>query len=539
MKKYLLLMLLVCFITGSIFAEIPEDVLYGSGEVILSPVGFDNSLTGGNNSYFEQIYDELEYNDNSRWYDDILIMSRGNPAWGKLSTDVNELSGDIFVSLLVPKTGFDDTVYTYRSQNGGKTWTSFWTYQGSSNAGEIIDQKIIVGHDAGGPWIYNFIMFDGSGSVNEGLWVHGMRQDATGQFWKEIIDGGDSLSNFSVDRNIENPQHFFIAYQTNNYHIRRIKSSDSCQTWGYAGYVTSNGEYPSVAAGGDGYVYIAYQDTSDYKITVLRYTNNQVSPGIKVTEVDSSSDGIYRPTVAVARTSPGTSQNAWLLYSRTNSIGNKSIRRTYTTDGGQTWISPFIWEPVNQVHTTWNMIYPYARVSYNNSLIRVVATIRETGYDSLVYAYAQNSTPDTWEDRAILNDNRITGEFGGCVSYSLDCSGGYIVYRQYGSPNIWFDAYNWDGIADKKMTIKTESMNLTPNPSRGKTILYYSINNEGIVNVSLYDVSGKMVERLFNGTHKAGRHSINIENMKLSPGVYFVRMETSDRVETKTLTILK
>jgi hypothetical protein len=48
-----------------------------------------------------------------------------------------------------------------------------------------------------------------------------------------------------------------------------------------------------------------------------------------------------------------------------------------------------------------------------------------------------------------------------------------------------------------------------------------------------------MVERLFNGTQKAGRHSINIENMTLAPGVYFVRMETSDRIETKTLTILK
>ncbi|MCK4545020.1 T9SS type A sorting domain-containing protein, partial [candidate division WOR-3 bacterium] len=150
-----------------------------------------------------------------------------------------------------------------------------------------------------------------------------------------------------------------------------------------------------------------------------------------------------------------------------------------------------------------------------------------------------NSVPDTWNGRAIQNDYRITGEFGGCVSSSQDCGGGYIVYRQFGNANIWFDAYNWDGISDKKATIKTKSMNLTPNPSRGKTTLYYSLSNEGIVNVSLYDVSGKMVERLFNGTQKAGRHSINIENMTLAPGVYFVRMETSDNVETKTLTILK
>ncbi|NIA23546.1 MAG: hypothetical protein GWP03_05255, partial [Proteobacteria bacterium] len=125
-----------------------------------------------------------------------------------------------------------------------------------------------------------------------------MRATGGGELWHHIIPGGDSLVEFAADRNIENPEGVFIVYEVNNAHIRRIMSDDSCETWINAGYVSQNGKSPSIAAGGDGYVYITYQDTSNYKIGILRYTNNWSSPSIHSAIIDSSSDGIYTPTVA-------------------------------------------------------------------------------------------------------------------------------------------------------------------------------------------------------------------------------------------------
>ncbi len=538
MKKLFLGVLLVCFMFTGIFAEVTDIEIANSGNVLSFEQTFDYSSIGSGNQFLNATFDDPSYVDNSRWNDDILVMSHGVPTGGKLSTDVDITNGDIYVSLLVPHSGYDDTVYTYKSTDGGMTWNSIWTYGGNSVAGEIIDQKIIVGEG----YFFNFVMFDGSGSnSSNGLFVHAEKTDFSNSYWVPIIPGGDSLANFSVDRNIETPAFYFIAYSTNNGHIRRINSSDTCNTWGNAGYVSNNGSKPSVAAGGDGYVYIASQDTTNYKITVLRYTNNQVSPSIKVTNVDSSDNGIYNPTVAAERTAPGDSQVAWLLYSRTNSSSNKSIRTTYTTDGGNTWATPGIWGPVNQTHDTWNMIYPYARVSYDSYLLRAVATIREnsTNYDSLVYAYSTPANPDTWDGRIILNEHRITGEFGAVVSHSDDCLGGYIVYREYGSSNIWFDAFNWNGIRDKKGIVNSITMKVTPNPVRGKATLYYSLTNQGLVKISLYDMTGVLVRNVYNGSQSAGNHSVNIKSTTFKPGVYFIRLETDNGVNTKSITVLK
>ncbi|RKX66948.1 hypothetical protein DRP44_03145 [candidate division TA06 bacterium] len=539
MKKHLLVVLIVLVSFVFLSAEMTDVDMAKKGIFLQTQSVTDYSTITTNNSPDFGDMDNSSYREGNRWSDDILIMSKGVPTWGVLSTDVDETNQDIYVSLLVPHSGQDDTIYTYRSTDGGRNWSPFWTYQGSSIAGGIIDQEILVGHSTGGTWVYNFMMFDGSGSNSDnGLYVHWMRPDGSDAGWFNIIPGGDSLVRFSVDRNIEDPECFFIAYETNNAHVRRIMSSDSCRTWGNAGYVSSNGTRPSVAAGGDGYVYIAYQDSSSSAITVIRYTNNQISPAIDYFVVDTSSYGIYEPTVAAARTAPGDSQVAWILYSRTNSIGNKSIRRTYTTDGGNSWITPTIWSPVNQAHTTWNMVHPYIRVSYNSDLARAVATIRETDFDSLVYAYSTNDDPDTWSGRAILNEHRMTGEFSARVSYSNDCLGGYIVYREYNSANIWFDAYNWTGIKTSKTTKNSLiTLNLAPNPAKGKTTLSYTLTEAGNVSIALFDIKGSLVKSIYNGYQNPGNHSINIEK-HLLPGIYFIKLNAGSSTYTKSLTIL-
>ena len=539
MKKHLLVVLIVLVSFVFLSAEMTDVDMAKKGCFLQTQSVPDYSTITTNNSPDFGDMDNSSYREGNRWSDDILIMSKGVPTWGVLSTDVDETNQDIYVSLLVPHSGQDDTIYTYRSTDGGRHWSPFWTYQGSSIAGGIIDQEILVGHSTGGTWVYNFMMFDGSGSNSDnGLYVHWMRPDGSDAGWFNIIPGGDSLVRFSVDRNIEDPECFFIAYETNNAHVRRIMSSDSCRTWGNAGYVSSNGTRPSVAAGGDGYVYIAYQDSSSSAITVIRYTNNQISPAIDYFVVDTSSYGIYEPTVAAARTAPGDSQVAWILYSRTNSSGNKSIRRTYTTDGGNSWITPTIWSPVNQAHTTWNMVHPYIRVSYNSDLARAVATIRETDFDSLIYAYSTNDDPDTWSGRAILNEHRMTGEFSARVSYSNDCLGGYIVYREYNSANIWFDAYNWTGIKTSKTTNNSLiTLNLVPNPAKGKTTLSYALTEAGNVSISLFDIKGSLVKSIYNGYQNPGNHSINIEK-HLLPGIYFIKLNAGSTTYTKSLTIL-
>ncbi|MCK4575558.1 T9SS type A sorting domain-containing protein [candidate division WOR-3 bacterium] len=472
------------------------------------------------------------------WGNDVLIMSHGLPTLGTITTDQDEQNGDIYTSLLVPHTGVGDTVYTYRSTDGGVNWDYFMVQYGNSSTGGIRDHEILIGHDGSGTWIYSFCLYDGSGSSG-GLWVLRERPDHTGIQWTQIVVAGDTLANFSVDRNIENPQHIFVAWQTTTERLDMESSSDYTSSWGNHRNVSSNSRNIAVCAGGDGYVYIVYQGSDTTDIRVARYTNNLISPSFHFETIQSNIYGNFTPSVAAGRTTPGSSQVAWVLYRQMNSIGNASIRYSHTTDGGASWAAGTPWPVTNIGHSTWDMKYPYVRVSYNSTLLRALATIPETGPDSLVYAFSTTSSPTTWEDRGVHNDYSITGEFGARVEYSSDCLGGYLVYRQYASPNAWCDAYDFTGIAEDVGKPSGSLFSLAPNPSKNLAKLTYIVQKEGNVKISLYDATGRSVDNLVNEAKPAGEHTITIDTKNRSAGIYFIKVETPEAMYTKQMTIIK
>ena len=472
------------------------------------------------------------------WGNDVLIMSHGTPTWGTISTDQDEQNGDMYTSLLVPHTGVDDTVYTYRSTDGGMNWTHFTTQIGGSGTGGIRDHEILIGHEAGATWLYSFCLYDGSGSSG-GLWVLRMHPDSSGAQWTQILVAGDTIANFSVDRNIETPQHIFVGWQTTNEGIDLESSSDYALTWGNHRNVSSNSRNVSVCAGGDAYVYIAYQNNDTTDIQVGRYTNNLISPTFNFEIIQSNVYGNFNPSVAAGRTTPGSSQVAWVLYRQMNSIGNASIRYSHTTDGGASWPAGTPWPVTNVGHNTWDMKYPYVRVSYNSGLVRALATIPETGPDSLVYAFSRITSPTTWEDRGVHNDYSITGEYGARVEYSSDCSGGYLVYREYASANAWCEAYNFTGIAEDLNKPFGSLFSLAPNPSKGIAKLSYVVKTEGNVNISVFDAAGRSVSTLVNETRPAGEYTFTLNNPNLAAGIYFIRIETPEGTAGKTMTIVR
>ena len=469
------------------------------------------------------------------WGNDILVMSHGNPTFGKLSTDYDENTGDIYVSLLVPHSGVDDTVYTYRSTDGGGTWEQFTMQYGNSSTGGIADHQILLGYDGSGTWIYSFCLYDGSGSSG-GIWVLRMRPDSTGIQWTQIVVAGDTISKISVDRNIENPQHIFLGFSTTANNIRLGSSSDYTSSWGNWRYVSSNGKDVSVAAGGDGYVYIAYaRDTTD--IQIGRYTNNLINPSYVFTVLNEEDEGDWTPSVGAARTSPGTSQAAWILWRHRHTGGNADIHSAYSQDGGATWtFTP--WPPTNSSHTTWDMKHPYARFSYGNSLLRGIATVPETGDDSLVYAYSTSTDPTSWSGRGVNNDYGITGEFGGRVDYSPDCLGGYIVYREFASPNIWFDGYSV-GVTETPNVESQTFVKIAPNPSSNRMNLRFATRSNGNVKIAVYDVSGKLVSTIVDSQKKAGTHNAFVNTNLLSSGTYFIKVNSPDGTFTKRFTVVK
>ena len=78
-----------------------------------------------------------------------------------------------------------------------------------------------------------------------------------------------------------------------------------------------------------------------------------------------------------------------------------------------------------------------------------------------------------------------------------------------------------------------------PNPFNPSTTIDYSIANEGLVNISIYDIKGALVEELVNEQKSIGGHKVRWIANNLSSGVYFVQIKAKDFVQTKKLILIK
>jgi hypothetical protein len=83
-----------------------------------------------------------------------------------------------------------------------------------------------------------------------------------------------------------------------------------------------------------------------------------------------------------------------------------------------------------------------------------------------------------------------------------------------------------------------------PNPFGPMTTISYSISSPGEVSLRVYDPSGRLVQTLVNEPKGIGEFRVSWDGhdrrgMKVSPGVYFARLEARGQVKTRTIVLLK
>ena len=81
--------------------------------------------------------------------------------------------------------------------------------------------------------------------------------------------------------------------------------------------------------------------------------------------------------------------------------------------------------------------------------------------------------------------------------------------------------------------------NSYPNPFNPSTTIDYHVGENGLVNISVYDIRGSLVEELVNGYTNSGPGTVRWVAGDLSSGVYFVQIKTSNYVDTKKLMLIK
>ncbi|NOX86745.1 MAG: T9SS type A sorting domain-containing protein [Chlorobi bacterium] len=64
-----------------------------------------------------------------------------------------------------------------------------------------------------------------------------------------------------------------------------------------------------------------------------------------------------------------------------------------------------------------------------------------------------------------------------------------------------------------------------PNPSADQIQIEYSLPADGLVEIDLFDVNGKMVKTIYSEEKRSGNHDFVLQIADLKPGVYFLRIQ--------------
>ncbi len=81
-------------------------------------------------------------------------------------------------------------------------------------------------------------------------------------------------------------------------------------------------------------------------------------------------------------------------------------------------------------------------------------------------------------------------------------------------------------------------LTLAPNPvGQNTAVVRYALSEKSRVTISIYDLSGRLIENLVDANKKAGQYKIDWNTKQYPTGIYFVRLTAGNYVATKKLTL--
>lgn len=83
------------------------------------------------------------------------------------------------------------------------------------------------------------------------------------------------------------------------------------------------------------------------------------------------------------------------------------------------------------------------------------------------------------------------------------------------------------------------SLSNSPNPFNPTTSINFTLPQADAVNLTIYDINGRQVATLLNGTREAGLHSVTFDGSRLASGIYLYQLQTADQTATGKMMLIK
>ncbi len=82
-------------------------------------------------------------------------------------------------------------------------------------------------------------------------------------------------------------------------------------------------------------------------------------------------------------------------------------------------------------------------------------------------------------------------------------------------------------------------LDCAPNPFNPATTIRFSLNTAAHVRINLYDLRGRLVERLLDESREPGFHTLDYRPRRLASGVYLMEMRAGSFRDVRRMVLLK
>lgn len=96
------------------------------------------------------------------------------------------------------------------------------------------------------------------------------------------------------------------------------------------------------------------------------------------------------------------------------------------------------------------------------------------------------------------------------------------------------------GVGDGSETPFDFALNsIYPNPFNSSALISFELDRVGFASLSLFDINGREVANLVQGKMDAGSHQVVVDGTALTSGVYLLKLTSTNRTLTRSLTLIK
>jgi len=143
------------------------------------------------------------------------------------------------------------------------------------------------------------------------------------------------------------------------------------------------------------------------------------------------------------------------------------------------------------------------------------------------------------ENLPITLSGELTGSATSWLDVSTEAGVEYAYYLQVTELDGTVSRFGPSKVVVPGMVSELPLSDPYPNPASSALTISYELAVDGAVSLSVYDLSGRLVETLVSGEQTAGRHSISWDSSTLATatGVYLIRLEVAGEAITKRAVI--